>query len=119
MSITQESMIISLLEKSGMSSANPVPVPCANGFVFTRADCPKDNDEKEMMEKSNQGPTPFRQRSALINFLSCWTRPDVTFTVNKLSKFMSNPGAVHWAGLIYLIKYLKGTKSKDDLYKPL
>jgi len=115
MSITQETMIKSLLEKCGMDKANPVPVPCAGGYVFTKEDCPK-SEEKEKMESSNLGPTPFRQRSALINFLSCWTRPDVTFTINKLSKFMSNPGTKHWAGLNYLIKYLKGTVSKGLVY---
>ena len=116
MSITQESMIVSMLEKSGLSSANAVPVPCANGFVFTRADSPKSAEEKDAMEKVNQGPTPFRQRSALIKFSVLLDPPGCTFTVNKLSKFMSNPGAVHWAGLNYLIKYLKGTKGKGLLY---
>lgn len=84
-------MISSLLEKSGMADANPVPVPCSGGFIFTKEDSPKGED-KEAMDAAGMGPTPFRQRSALINFLSCWTGPDVTFAVNKLSKFMSNPG---------------------------
>ena len=46
---------------------------------------------------------------ALANFISCWTRPDITYTVNKLCKYMSNPGPVHWQALKHLIRYLKGT----------
>ena len=41
---------------------------------------------------------------ALINFKACWTRPDIAFITNKLCKFMSNPGDIHW--LRTLIKYL-------------
>ena len=47
---------------------------------------------------------------ALANFIACWTRPDITFTVNKLCKYMSNPGEVHWRALKHLIRYLQGTK---------
>ena len=96
MSVVQH-LAKSLLDKFGLSDANPVPVPCPAGF--TKKDSPTTADEKTRLEEKGKGPTQFRQRSALINFLSCWTRPDVTFAVNKLSKFMSNPGSMHWAGL--------------------
>jgi hypothetical protein len=108
MSITQTTVAKSLLHRFGMADSNPVPTPCPAGAVFSKKDCPQEI-EKQALEERGRGATEFRKRSALINFLSCWTRPDVTFTVNKLSKFMSNPGAVHWAGLLFLIKYIKGS----------
>ena len=97
-----------MLDKFGMADANPVPVPSPAGFVFTKNDSPQ-ADEKAKLEDC----APAQR---LINFLSCWTRPDVTFCVNKLSKFMSNPGTMHWAGLNHLIKYFKGTAEKGLLY---
>ena len=115
MSISQSSVARGLLDKFGMSDANSVPVPSPAGFIFTKLDSPQP-DEKLKLEESGKGATQFRQRSALINFLSCWTRPDVTFCVNKLSKFMSNPGATHWAGLNHLIKYFKGSADKGLVY---
>ena len=54
---------------------------------------------------------------ALANFLACWTRPDIAFIVNKLCKFMSNPGEVHWQMLKFLLRYLQGSKHKGLLYK--
>ena len=46
MSITQQTMIKSL-EKSGMLNANPVPVPCAGGLIFTRKkNSPKKNSKR-------------------------------------------------------------------------
>jgi hypothetical protein len=115
LSISQTAMIETFVSRSGMNLANPVPVPCAAGTTFTRSDCPK-QEEKQALEEAGRGATPFRQRSATINFFSCWSRPDVTFTINKLSKFMSNPGSMHWSGLNYLIKYLKGSSKKGLLY---
>ena len=38
------------------------------------------------------------------------TRPDVSFAVNTLAKFTSNPGLVHWKALLRVLRYLYATK---------
>ncbi|KAL7605170.1 hypothetical protein Lser_V15G18000 [Lactuca serriola] len=37
------------------------------------------------------------------------TRPDIAFTVGKLSRYTSNPSAQHWQEVNRVFKYLKGT----------
>ena len=37
----------------------------------------------------------FRGLIALANYISVWTRPDITFVVNKLCKYMANAGDKH------------------------
>ncbi len=37
------------------------------------------------------------------------TRPDITFAVTKLSKFLKNPGPAHWEAVKRVFHYLKGT----------
>lgn len=37
------------------------------------------------------------------------TRPNITYTVNTLAQFMSNPKECHYQAAIKLLKYLKGT----------
>ena len=44
-------------------------------------------------------------------YLACATRPDISFAVSKLSRFVSNPGDDHWHALERVMRYLKGTAS--------
>jgi hypothetical protein len=37
------------------------------------------------------------------------TRPDVSFAVNTLAKFTSNPRLVHWNALVRVLGYLYAT----------
>ena len=41
--------------------------------------------------------------------MSC-TRPDIAYAVNKLSRYTSNPGAMHWQGIMRVLKYLRFTR---------
>jgi hypothetical protein len=105
MFVSQTSTIETLLERAGMSDCNPTPVPCQAGTTFSKKDCPDPPSAKS---------TEYSSLIALANFLACWTRPDnvIAFVVNKLCKFMANPGDVHWQALKNLLRYLRGTKSK-------
>lgn len=71
--------------------------------MWTKKDCPEKQESAELC-------TQYRALVALANFIANWTRPDITFAVNKLCKFMSNPGPVHWQALKHLLRYLQGTK---------
>jgi hypothetical protein len=44
-------------------------------------------------------------------YLASATRPDISFAVSKLSRFVSNPGDDHWHALKRVLHYLKGIKS--------
>ena len=42
-------------------------------------------------------------------YLASATRPDISFAVSKLSRFLSNPGTDHWHALERFMLYLVGT----------
>ena len=44
-------------------------------------------------------------------YLASATRPDISFAMIKLSRFVSNPGDEHWKALERVTHYLKGTTS--------
>ena len=50
----------------------------------------------------------FRVIGSLMYLMSC-TRPDITYLVNKLSRYTSNPRAKHWQGNMRVLKYLRFT----------
>jgi hypothetical protein len=44
-------------------------------------------------------------------YLASATRPDISFAVSKLSRFVSNPGHDYWYALERVLRHLKGTMS--------
>ena len=50
-------------------------------------------------------------------YLAVSTRPDITFSVNNLARFNSNPQKEHWTALKRILRYLKGTTNIGILYK--
>ena len=47
--------------------------------------------------------------ASLVYLLS--TRVDLSFAVHKLAKFSSNPGKLHFEGLIHLLRYIRDNKT--------
>ena len=43
-----------------------------------------------------------------LMYLASATRPDISFAISKLSRFISNPGDDHWKALERVMHYLKG-----------
>jgi hypothetical protein len=110
MFISQLNAINTLLERANMMDCNTVSTPCQAGVVWTKKDCPEKQASADIC-------TQYRALVALANFIANWTRPDITFTVNKLCKYMSNPGPAHWQALKHLLRYLKGTQNVGLAYR--
>lgn len=53
-------------------------------------------------------PTPYRKLVGSLQYLD-FTRPDVSFVVNRLAQFMHSPLETHWQALKQVLRYLKGT----------
>ena len=45
---------------------------------------------------------------SLMYVMNC-TRPDIAYAVNKLSRYISNPGSDHWKAIVRVLRYLKYT----------
>jgi hypothetical protein len=66
-----------------------------------------------MLASSNKGiirdQLRYSQIIGSLMYLASATRPDTTFAVSKLSRFVSNLGDDHWYAIDRVLHYLKGT----------
>jgi len=53
----------------------------------------------------------YSQIIGSLMYLASATRPDISYAVSKLSRFVSNPGDDHWHALERVMRYLKATAS--------
>lgn len=51
-----------------------------------------------------------------LMYLSCGTRPDITFTISQLNKHNSDPRTGHMKIVKKVVKYLKGTIYLEFVY---
>lgn len=80
-------------------------LPITKGSVFSKLDCP--STDNELNEMSHY---PYRSLLGCLSFLSNRTRPDISYAVNILSQFQSNPGIKHWSALVKLLGYVIKTR---------
>ncbi|KAL0385918.1 UNVERIFIED_CONTAM: Retrovirus-related Pol polyprotein from transposon TNT 1-94 [Sesamum radiatum] len=52
---------------------------------------------------------PYSIAIGSIMYLMVCTRPDITYVVSCLSRYMSNAGPPHWEALKWLLRYLSGS----------
>ena len=62
-------------------------------------------------------PTEYRRAIGSLQYLTT-TRPDISFAVNKLSQFLSQPRTVHFQAVKRIFWYLKGTYNLGLCIKP-
>ena len=108
--LDQERYVIDMLHLYGFSNLRPVATPCS-GTQLTKEQCPIEQSEKDAMAK-----VPFRQIIGSLRYLEQCTRPDISFALNRLSRYQVNPGPVHWNELKHLVRYVSGTKSHGLMY---
>jgi len=61
-------------------------------------------------------PRQYRRLIGKLIYLKV-TRPDITFVVGVLSRFMHQPREAHWIAALKILTYIKNSPGKDLLYK--
>lgn len=89
-----------LIDRFRMHAANPVTIP-ANPSQQLGS-----NNQQNRSEIVN---VPYREAVGSLLYLSNGTRPDLTYAVNKASRYLENPTKQHWNAVKRILKYTKGT----------
>ncbi|KAJ3564398.1 hypothetical protein NP233_g8320 [Leucocoprinus birnbaumii] len=102
--ISQKAYAKRMLEKFGMENCKPKSTPLPVGIALSTKDGPESEDEKEEMRK-----IPFQEALGSLMWLQVATHPDLSYAVNLLSRFASNPGKPHWEAMKHVMAYVRGT----------
>src|SRR5215216_2648866 len=97
--LLQSHYVEKILSRFGYSDCNSSPTPY---------------DPSVLLRKNRRNAKDQLRYSQIIGslmYLASATRPDISFAVSKLSRFVSNPGDDHWHALERVLRYLKGTAS--------
>lgn len=95
--INQTKYIEKLLTTFNMEQCKPKKTPMEKTFQY--------NDKNEILDN-----VPYRQLIGGLMYLSTSTRPDITFSVSYLSRFLDRPTLETWNAGKRILRYLQGTK---------
>ncbi len=110
-SLSQTAYINTIVSHFGLSNAKSYDTPMTPGIVHSCSDCPSDPAELNQMKK-----TPYRKAIGSLMYASVATHPDITYSVSALSRFLNNPGTIHWEAAKQVLCYLSGTKNLTLTY---
>lgn len=102
--ISQTHYIDSLLEKFGMTDANPASTPLAYSTTLSKQMSPKTQEEIDAMKD-----IPYQVVVGSLMYAAICTRPDISHAVGLVSQFSTCYGPQHWTAVKHILRYLKGT----------
>src|SRR4051812_7674177 len=97
--LMQSHYVEKVLNRFGFIDSKPSPTPYDPSVTLKK-------NKKEARDQLR-----YSQVIDSLMYLASATRPDISFVVSKLSRFLSNPGDDHWHALERVLRYLKGTAS--------
>lgn len=103
--LSQERYALKILEEAGMSECNLCHIPMEPNLKLS-----KGPNEKRVSEKE------YRRSIGCLRYL-LHTRPDLSFVVGMLSRYMQEPRESHNVLLKQVLRYLRGTTSYGLSYE--
>ncbi|KAK2447548.1 secreted RxLR effector protein [Trifolium repens] len=102
--LSQHDYLKKVVERFRMSDSKVVNTPLGHHSKLSVKQCPQSEDEKKKMEG-----TPYASGVGSIMYGMVCSRPDLSYAISVVSRFMANPGQVHWQALKWVLRYLNGT----------
>ena len=108
--LDQEQFIVTILRQFGMEHCNPAHTPLPK-WRLTSDMSPQSDSERDAVAS-----LPYCAIVGKCMYLSTCTRPDITYAIRELARFMSNYGQKHFEAAKHLLRYLQGTRSRGIIY---
>jgi hypothetical protein len=95
--LVQSHYVEKVLSHFGFSDYAPAPTPYDPSVTLRKN------------HRISRDQLRYSQIIGSLMYLASVTRPDISFAVSKLSRFVSNPRDTYWSALERVLRYLKGT----------
>ncbi|XP_062114456.1 uncharacterized mitochondrial protein AtMg00810-like [Humulus lupulus] len=96
--LSQSKYIADILDQAHLSDARTVDTPLELNFRYSSSDGVALSD-----------PSLYRTLVGSLVYLTI-TRPDIAYAVHIVSQFVASPTTVHWAAVLRILRYLRGTQ---------
>src|SRR5215208_2759054 len=105
----QKPYIEELLRRYGMETCSPVATPMQPGTTLQ-------NDDDTPKLQQGKETTWYKQLVGSLIYLMTATRPDLAYTMSRLSKFFEQRSEIHANAAKRVLHYLRGTAGKGIKY---
>lgn len=99
--ISQPEFISQIVEKFHMTSCSPKSIPADPNVLLTK---PTDKKEEER-------DFPYREAVGVLLYLALVSRPDISFAVGQVARFVESHNPSHVKAIRQIISYIHGTPS--------
>ncbi|KAL5819398.1 hypothetical protein ACOSQ4_023240 [Xanthoceras sorbifolium] len=103
--LTQTKYVHDLLLKTNMLNSKPCSTPICSNVKLSAASGAIFGE-----------PSLYRSVIGALQYLT-YTRPDISFAVNKLSQYLASLTTVHWQACKRILRYLKGSSDLGLLFQ--
>ncbi|KAE8692624.1 Retrovirus-related Pol polyprotein from transposon TNT 1-94 [Hibiscus syriacus] len=110
--LSQAEYINKVLSRFNMQDAKPVSTPLGVHFRLSKEQTPKKEEERAHMVNVS-----YASAIGSLMYAMVCTRPDIAQAVGVVSRYMNNPGKVHWEAVKWILRYLRGTTNKALCFK--
>jgi len=94
-----------------MTNCKSVSTPLAAHFKLSSDLCPTSKEEINKMSS-----VPYASAVGSLMYAMVCTRPDLSYAVSVVSRFMHNPGKYHWDAVKWILRYVKGSLDKSLVF---
>ncbi|CAN0824684.1 Retrovirus-related Pol polyprotein from transposon TNT 1-94 [Linum grandiflorum] len=103
--LSQTTYIRDILKRTNMLNSSPMTTPA--------------DPQKRLLKSATsfEDPHLYRQIVGSLQYATI-TRPDITYSVNKVCQYMHNPTQDHWQAVKRILRYLNATLDQSLQYVP-
>nr|GEV16929.1 retrovirus-related Pol polyprotein from transposon TNT 1-94 [Tanacetum cinerariifolium] len=111
MRVSQSGYVSKILNNFRIDNGKSVKMPLGGHFKLSLKDCLVRDCDVERMSKM-----PYKNAVGSLMYLMVCTRPDISYAVSVVSRYLANPRKNHWEAVKWILKYLRGIANVGFVY---